>query len=68
MALRDFTVFIVDDDQGVLDALSALVQEAGYETKAYTSPRAFLDERSVDARLRCARPVNAPHEWAGVSA
>ena len=44
MALRDFTVFIVDDDQGVLDALSALVQEAGYETKAYTSPRAFLDE------------------------
>ena len=44
MALRDFTVFIVDDDQGVLDALSALVQEAGYETKAYTSPQAFLDE------------------------
>ena len=44
MALSDFTVFMIDDDQGVLDALSALVQEAGYETKAYTSPRAFLDE------------------------
>jgi FixJ family two-component response regulator len=44
MALSDFTVFMIDDDQGVLDALSALVQEAGYETKAYTSPQAFLDE------------------------
>ena len=44
MALSDFTVFMIDDDQGVLDALSALVQEAGYETKAHTSPQAFLDE------------------------
>ena len=44
MALSDFTVSMIDDDQGVLDALSALVQEAGYETKAYTSPQAFLDE------------------------
>ena len=44
MALSDFTVFMIDDDQGVLDALRALVQEAGYETKAYSSPQAFLDE------------------------
>ena len=42
--MSDFTVFMIDDDKGVLDALSALVQEAGYETKAYTSPQAFLDE------------------------
>ena len=44
MALSDFTVFMIDDDQGVLDALSALVQEAGYEAKAYSSPQAFLDD------------------------
>ena len=44
MALRDFTVFIIDDDQGILDALSTLLREAGYETKAYSSPQAFLDE------------------------
>ena len=44
MALPDFTVFIIDDDQGVLDALSRFLRTAGYETKAYSSPQAFLDE------------------------
>ena len=44
MALSDFTVFIVDDDQGMLDALNRFLRTAGYETKAYSSPQAFLDE------------------------
>jgi len=44
MASPDFTVFMIDDDQGVLDALSSLLQVAGYETKAYSSPQAFLEE------------------------
>jgi FixJ family two-component response regulator len=44
MALPDFTVFIVDDDRGVLDALSSLLRAARYETKAYSSPQTFLDE------------------------
>jgi FixJ family two-component response regulator len=43
-ALRNFTVFIIDDDQGVLDALSRFLRAAGYKTKAYSSPQAFLDE------------------------
>jgi RNA polymerase sigma factor (sigma-70 family) len=44
MALSDFTVFIIDDDQSVLNALSRLLRTAGYETKPYSSPQAFLDE------------------------
>jgi FixJ family two-component response regulator len=44
MTLPEFAVFIIDDDQGVLDALSRFLQAAGYDTKAYSSPQAFLDE------------------------
>jgi FixJ family two-component response regulator len=36
MPLRDFTVFVIDDDQGVLDALSRFLRAAGYKTKAYS--------------------------------
>ena len=42
--LRDFTVFIIDDDQGVLDVLSEFLRSEGYKTKAYSSPQTFLDE------------------------
>lgn len=44
MALPDFRVFIIDDDQGILDALNRFLRTAGYETKAYSSPQAFLEE------------------------
>ena len=44
MVLPDFTVFIIDDDQSVLDALVRLLRIAGYEAKAYSSPQAFLDD------------------------
>jgi FixJ family two-component response regulator len=37
-----FTVFLVDDDAGVLKALSRLLQARGYEVQSFTSPRAFL--------------------------
>jgi len=40
----DFRVFIIDDDQGILDALNRFLRTAGYETKAYSSPQAFLEE------------------------
>jgi FixJ family two-component response regulator len=43
-ALPDFRVFIIDDDQGILDALNRFLRTAGYETKAYSSPQAFLEE------------------------
>jgi FixJ family two-component response regulator len=37
-----FTVFVVDDDAGVLKALSRLLRARGYEVRSFTSPRAFL--------------------------
>lgn len=39
-----FAVFLVDDDAGVLDALSRLLRAAGYEPHAYSSARQFLAE------------------------
>ena len=44
MALPGFTIFFIDDDQSVLDALVRLLRTAGYEAKAYSSPQAFLDD------------------------
>jgi FixJ family two-component response regulator len=37
-----FTVFLVDDDTGVLKALTRLLQAGGYEVQQFTSPQAFL--------------------------
>jgi FixJ family two-component response regulator len=37
-----FTVFLVDDDAGVLKALSRLLRAKGYEVQPYSSPQAFL--------------------------
>jgi FixJ family two-component response regulator len=37
-----FTVFIVDDDTSMVNALSRLMRVKGYEVQAYTSPREFL--------------------------
>lgn len=37
-----FTVFLVDDDAGVLKALSRLLRARGFETKSFTSPQEFL--------------------------
>jgi FixJ family two-component response regulator len=37
-----FTVFLVDDDAGVLKALSRLLRGRGYDVQSFTSPQAFL--------------------------
>jgi FixJ family two-component response regulator len=39
-----FTAFLVDDDAGVLKALSRLLRAAGYDTRTYSSPSDFLAE------------------------
>lgn len=39
-----FTAFLVDDDPGVLKALSRIVRTAGYESVCYSSPQDFLRE------------------------
>ncbi len=42
-----FTVFIVDDDPGVLKALSRLLRARGYDIRPYASPRAFLADHDA---------------------
>jgi FixJ family two-component response regulator len=37
-----FTVFLVDDDTGVIKALSRLMRLKGYDVRPYTSPQEFL--------------------------
>jgi FixJ family two-component response regulator len=39
---RHFTIFIVDDDAGVLKALSRLLRVRGYDVQTYSTPREFL--------------------------
>ena len=39
-----FATFLVDDDKGVLNALSRLLRTGGYEARAYASPEHFLAE------------------------
>jgi FixJ family two-component response regulator len=41
--IRAATVFVVDDDPGVLKALTRLLQSAGHAVAAYPSPSAFLE-------------------------
>ncbi|WP_338823625.1 response regulator transcription factor [Bradyrhizobium septentrionale] len=42
-----FTVYLVDDDPGVLKALSRLLRGSGHDVKEYSSPRVFLEEHDV---------------------
>jgi FixJ family two-component response regulator len=37
-----FTIFLVDDDAGVLKSLSRLVRTRNYDVQSYTSPQEFL--------------------------
>ena len=37
-----FTIFLVDDDAGVLKALDRMLQLRGYEVRSFISPQAFL--------------------------
>jgi len=41
------TVFLVDDDAGVLKALSRLLQIRGYEIQAFTSPQAHFSQATM---------------------
>ena len=42
-----FTVFIVDDDAGVLRALSRLLRAKGYDTRPFMSPQEFLEHHDA---------------------
>jgi FixJ family two-component response regulator len=43
-----FTVFLVDDDAGVLKAVSRLLRGRGYQVRPYASPREFLAHHDAD--------------------
>jgi FixJ family two-component response regulator len=42
-----FTVFLVDDDAGVLKALSRLLRAKSYDVRAFTSPQEFLEQHDA---------------------
>lgn len=42
------TVFLVDDDTGVLKSLSRLLRASGWEARSFVSPRAFLEGLTQD--------------------
>jgi FixJ family two-component response regulator len=44
---RKPTVFLVDDDPGVLKALSTLLEVSGYDVKSFASPQEFLDDHDA---------------------
>jgi len=46
------TVYLIDDDADVRDALDTLLRSAGFEVRAYASARGFL-ERRADGRRGC---------------
>jgi len=47
VASRMFTVFIVDDDPGVLKGLSRLLRATGHDILVYTSPQEFLTRHNA---------------------
>jgi FixJ family two-component response regulator len=42
-----FTIFLVDDDAGVLKGLSRLLRATGYGVESFTSPREFLENHDA---------------------
>lgn len=43
----NFTVYVVDDDPGVLKAMCRLLRARGYQANPYASPRLFLEEHDA---------------------
>jgi FixJ family two-component response regulator len=43
-----FTVFLVDDDAGVLKAVSRVLRGRGYQVRAFASPREFLAHHDAE--------------------
>ena len=46
--MKNFTVYLVDDDPGVINALSRLLRTRGYDVKPYSSPELFLEEHDLE--------------------
>lgn len=48
MSSADFSVFLIDDDPGVLKALARLLHTAGYKTRTFSSSEQFLCEHDPE--------------------
>ena len=63
MTVNLFTVFLVDDDAGVLKALDRALQLRGYQVRSFTSPQAFLTSHDASvpgcAILDVAMPIHS---------
>lgn len=44
------TIFLVDDDQGMRDSLTLILELAGYRVKSFDSPHAFLESFAPEER------------------
>jgi FixJ family two-component response regulator len=58
---QKFTVFIVDDDTGVLRALARLVRTAGYTVRTFSSALGYLENEEVDVSGCLVLDVRMPH-------
>jgi len=47
MNQTDFTIFLVDDDRGVLKAVTRVLETKGYQVRAFSSARQFLAEHDA---------------------
>jgi FixJ family two-component response regulator len=65
MTTRAGTVFLVDDDTGVLKALARLLRASGHEVRAFASPQEFLSQHD-DAAPGCLVLDVAMPGWNGL--
>ncbi len=47
---QELTIYVIDDDQVVLQALVSLLETAGYQTRGFTSAESFLAEPYMSGR------------------
>jgi two-component system response regulator FixJ len=59
--MSDWTVFIVDDDEGVRNGLSFLLRTAGYAVQTFPSATAFLDAFDAGQRGCLILDIRMPH-------
>jgi two-component system, chemotaxis family, CheB/CheR fusion protein len=59
-AAREETIFVIDDDRGVREALAELLTRAGYRVEAFAGGDAFLAAHPADARGCLVTDVRMP--------
>jgi FixJ family two-component response regulator len=59
--MSEWTVFVVDDDEGVRSGLSFLLRTAGYAVQTFSSAIAFLDTFDVEQRGCLLLDIRMPH-------